>query len=186
MGQHVAVFTGRRQRIVRYPGPALPMAAFIDGGGPGPGPDPYLPTTYWAEGDYGFIRHGDEHVVNQGVGGGQQTLPSYIALPAVPDAHELNLSIDIEEWFGFSNVWTFNEARILIDGDVWMDWFTWSGRMIIAGQPVSWPPPAGTVTIQLRAAYHPPTGTEDYLDYRWNDVDIRRYAITIWYPNPEA
>jgi hypothetical protein len=182
MGQHVTTFTGRRTRIVRYPG-TVAMTPY--GGAAPPEPDPYLSTLYWAEGDYGYIRFGAEHVDNQ-AGEGYQTLPSHIALPAVPDAHELNLFIDIDEWPGFFNVWTRNEARLLIDGDLWMDWFTWPGRAIITGQPVSWPPPAGTVTVQLRAAYHPPDGTEDDSDYRWSEVDIRRYAITIWYPNPDA
>lgn len=183
----LTVARGRPRRVVRYPGNVLAMTPTPDdGGGPGPEPDPYIRTDYWASGAYGYIRRGNELVINQGTGDGSQTLPESIALPAVADAHALQLYIEIREIFGFYNVWDRKEARILIDGVVWKDWWAYESVPVLAGHAASWPPPGGVATVELRASFHPPDGAENPFDYRWTDVRILRYVITVSTPNPDA
>lgn len=172
----------RARRVVRYQAGSLPMTAVPGSGGTEPEPDPYRYTDYWASGDYGYVRRGSANVVNQGVGDGYQTLPESIALPDVPDALALRLTIDIWEIFGFYNVWDRQEARLLINGDVWKDWWPYESQSVLPDD-AAWPPPAGTATVQLRASYHPPDGVENWMDWRWSDVNILRYVIAIMTPN---
>ncbi len=183
----VDVHRGRARRVTRYPVGVLPMTAVPDSGpDTPPAPDPYIGTVYWAAGEYGYIRRGDFLVINQGTRDDFQNLPSEIYLPEVPNAHHLALYLDIFEIFGFYNVFERKEARILVEGVVWKDWFAYETTQVNAGNAPSWPPPPGRATVDLRAVFHPPAGAPNQFDYRWNEVRLLRYEITIYTPNPLA
>jgi len=145
----------------------------------GPEPDPYAHTTYWASGHYGFERLGFFRVDP----GTELTLPESITLPGGP-AVALNLEVDFQD--PWDMVFTQTDARILIEGEVWQDWWPWqvdSGgqRILNAATPetaASWPPPGGDTKVELRTTYHAnPTRPDGWDYFGW--VHVRRYAISI-------
>jgi len=179
MGHRLYGGRTRSRRMTRAGGPAVAMSQFVPPPVE-PEPDPYEHATYWASGNYGFERLGFYRVDPLT----ERTLPESITLPGGP-AEGLDLTVDFQD--PWSMTWTSRQARILIDGEVWQDWWDyelpnpsgqWVGNPLTADTADSWPPPSGNAKVEVRVNYHAnPTRPPDWDYYGW--VHVRRYAIGI-------